>query len=162
MNRVLLAVNVQRQFKDRHGKYKECLKYIRERKHEYDQIICSIFSQSIDGVKNNNYIDYLGWDKCLGCDERDIEYKPTCIIHTNTYSVNITGLLCEQRLSLDDSVDIIGANADTDIMATCFALWDKRMHFNILDKYIYTSFGRIRRDTIRDMMRRNFGTALVM
>ena len=55
--RILLVIDLQRQFKDDNGQYEMCLKYISEHKDKYDRIVGTIF-RNTDNSMYEKKLDY--------------------------------------------------------------------------------------------------------
>ncbi len=132
MGKILLAVSLQRQFKDTDGKYEKMINYVRC---SSLSVYGTIFSQTAkDG--NNNFSQYLGMDIALGCDERDIEYGCWANYITGRYAGNIIEFLKKNGIYNDTEIDIVGCNLGN-IMAIAFLLWDNGYKFNIISSQVY-------------------------
>ena len=162
MKKYLLVIDLQRQFKEREMEmYDKCLNYIREHRTNYDAVIASVFSQTVDGAKNHHFTNNLGWNKCLGCDGRDLEFNPTFIIRKNTYSVDIPEMRLQRWFDPDCEIDVIGRDMGGCVLATCFSLWDMEMKFHILKDYVYVTAKGINHDELEKLMIWNFGEIYV-
>lgn len=132
MRKILLAVDLQRQFKDNNGKYEQVLEYIR-----YSQlpVYGTIFSQSAkDG--NGNFKQYLDMNIALGCDERDIEFRSWANYITGKYAGDFLNFLTQNSIFTNTEIDIVGCGLGK-IMAIAFLLWDNGFKFNIIGNQVY-------------------------
>ena len=151
MSRILLVIDLQRQFKDDNGQYEKCLKYISEYKDKYDRIVGTLFRNTNDSM----YEKKLDYGDCKKTSILDLDYR--CydeILIKNGYITNIDSLVSRMK---DCVIDIIGCDADACVLATVFSLWDKGYNFNILTDYIYTTSKDIDKEDILRIMKRNFG-----
>ena len=160
--RILLVVDLQKQFRDKDGQYDKCLQYINDHKGEYHRIIGTVFRNHDASM----YEKHLGWSSCKDVTLSDIEYEYDEIIWKCGYSANINDAFscivdkyCGEFSPTPCTVsfDIIGCDADACVLATAFALWDRRYDFNILSDYIYTTAHDIKKEDILKIMKRNFG-----
>ena len=155
MNKILLVVDLQKQFMDKTRiQYNECLEYIAAHRKEYNKIIGTIFSQS---AEPNSFKKYLNWDGCLGTDCRDIEYIADQIVIKGTYGVKPDSLDIKQS----DRIYVMGCDSDACILATAFLLFDGNYDFRILCDHIYSSGGSVMHDQAINILRRQFGKAVV-
>lgn len=179
MGKVLLAVDLQRQFADKNNNnenYNKCLRFVEDHKDEYNSCIATLFKQ--DKSMNPNYELHLGWEGCADSKPDDLEFKNVierspCRLHILTkcgygFSAdNLRQLYACLPASSDEQIDIIGCDADACVMAVCFQLWDagyKNIH--ILTDFIYTTadcekYG-ITKEIWISIMRRNFGDCVII
>ena len=126
----LLVIDVQKEFKDKNGRYEKCLKYIKES--NYDGVFGVFFKN-----ENENFEKHLNYTDCKDASEKSIEYKALRIIEKNGYSMFNSMLFSKN--DKNDTVDIIGCDAEGCVMANAFVLWDMGINFNLLTEYIYTT-----------------------
>ena len=50
----------------------------------------------------------------------------------------------------------MGCESDACVLATLFDLWDNNIDFKVLSEYIYTNNSKISRDTVLNLLKRNF------
>ncbi len=157
--KILLVIDLQRQFRDDScDHYDKCLKFIRKNRDNYYRVIGTIFSQyDTEHIQSENFQRYLDWLGCIKCDIRDIDYAPDDLYTKTTYTANIN----EMGITLDDEIDLIGCDSDACVMATAFALFDGGYKFSILSDYIYSSENEEYNKAALDIMRKNFGRAVV-
>jgi len=144
--KVLLVVDLQKQFRDRSGKYEQCLEYIRTHREEYDKVVATLFRQ--DRSLNGNYAK-LRWSGCMDADISDLEFKADQVVIKYGYGL-------PQGFFGNDKVTVIGCDADACVLATCFSLWDDGIDFRFMKRYIYTT-GNIPMDAVWKIYDRNFG-----
>lgn len=158
--RVLLIIDLQKQFADEGGNYQKCLQFVREHRVDYDATVATYFKQ---GVNNPNFRKHLNWNGCNRASEYDLEFYDEeswkgVIVPKSGYGSSALELILKQiKCGKDDQIDIIGCDADACVMAICFQLWDAGFtNMKILTDYIYTTadFGG---DMWLKYMKRNFG-----
>ncbi len=167
---VLLVIDLQKQFKDKNGKYEKCVNFVKEHFNDY-YVIGSLFRNFDDSM----YEKHLGWSECKDVTysfpglSSDVEYPYHELICKNDrYNINGTNEL--DCLNIYDKAReytgehipkikyyIIGCDADACVMATAFELWDRQYDFEILTDYIYTNAEDFSLDDVIKIMRRNFG-----
>lgn len=157
--KVLLAIDLQQQFKDGEGKAEEVVRYIEENAGNYDYIVLTCFSQDIYGSRNELYLNKLHWDGCMSCSIDDLlpNTDKRIVLIKNSYGLTLKGVLNSDSIT----VDVVGCDADACILATCFRLWDNGYDFNILTKYIYSTAKDIDINTVFAIMKRNFGDCVI-
>lgn len=151
----LLIVDLQKQFADKNGKYKNILNNINSLKKNYDKVYATIFSQNLEDNRNINYQNKLNWNECLNCSYKDLEFdiNKQNVIIKNGYGIkNIS-----KYFSFEDTIDIIGCDSEACIMAICFQLWDLGFNFNILSNYIYTTSLNYTDEDVKKLLIENFG-----
>ncbi len=159
MVKILLVIDLQKQFRDSEGCYEKCLQYIRKNQENY-YIIGTLFQNS----QNSMYTKHLCWDGCINTGVQDIEYPFHKMIVKDGYSADYEELMtaAKDTAGPDEkdpqlSFDIIGCDADACVMATAFTLWDKKADFRILSDHIYTTSEEFTKEDVLKIMRRNFG-----
>ena len=163
MVKILLVIDLQKQFRDNEGCYEKCLQYIRKNQNSYC-IIGTLFRNS----RGSMYTKHLCWDGCINAGVQDVEYPFHKIIVKDGYSVDYEELMAAAREAAGPdekdpqmSFDIIGCDADACVMATAFTLWDKKADFRILSEHIYTTSEEFTKEDVLKIMRRNFGDCTI-
>lgn len=151
--KILLVIDIQKQFKDTSGVYEQCIQYIEENRKDYDKVIAVVFKQ--DKKLNSNFSKYLDWEQCLEASDEDLDFKADLTVLRYGYSC-YPELLCSAK----DDIFIIGANVETSILAACFNLWDAGYNFHIIPEYVYSSSNIYKDDIIR-LMKKIFGKAIL-
>ena len=151
--KVLLVIELQKQFKDSFGIYEQCLQYIEENRNQYDKVVAIIFKQN--KKHNPNFSKFLDWEECQNASEKDIEFEADSVIIKYGYTCYPELLFTEK-----DEIFVMGSNASTSILATCFSLWDAGYNFHILPEYIY-SLNEISKDETLRLMKQIFGKAVL-
>ena len=77
-------------------------------------------------------------------------------IDKHTYALNTT-----KNLSKKFAYDVIGCDTDACILATAFKLFDENYEFRVLSDYCFSSGGKEVHDSAVEIMKRNFGTAVI-
>lgn len=167
---VLLVIDLQKQFKDKNGKYEKCVNFVKEHFNDY-YVVGSLFRNFDDSM----YEKHLGWSECKDVTysfsglSPDVEYPYHKLLCKNDhYNINANSLL--DYLSIYKEAEkytgksmpeikyyIIGCDADACVMASAFELWDRRYDFEILTDYIYTNAEDFSLEDVIKIMRRNFG-----
>lgn len=163
MVKILLVIDLQKQFRDNEGCYEKCLQYIKKNQESY-YIIGTLFRNSRDAM----YTKHLCWDGCINASVQDVEYPFHKIIVKDGYSVDYEELMAAAREAAGPdekdpqmSFDIIGCDADACVMATAFTLWDKKADFRIISDHIYTTSEEFTKEDVLKIMRRNFGDCVI-
>lgn len=168
MNKKLLVVDLQKQFKDSNDKnrcYSKCLNYVKEHCEEYSSIVATLFNQNESTF--NGQADF-NRDEHKNVSASDLEFydhiENITVITKNGYGIPTE--LYHSFFIKDDQIDIIGCDADTSIMAICFQLWDAGFrNIRILTDYIYTTadylYG-VTRKTWINALRRAFGDCVII
>lgn len=156
----LLVIDVQKQFKDNKGMYEKCISFLSNCKDNYDTVYVTVFSQTIDGSTNNNFVNKLDWHRCGSCSEADLEFDTSnmYVINKNGYGIKNLDTYINPEC---DQVDIIGCNIDACVMAVCFQLWDMGVDFRVLTDYVYTTSSRFAKDDVKEILKSNFGTCVI-
>lgn len=133
--KVLLVVDLQKEFRDNCGNYERILNYVKgniANRSKYDLVIALKCSNS----EKSSFIKYNVWEECLNSVE-DLEFKPDVILSKTSY-----GLVRYNVLSKENTYDIIGFDTDACVMKVALDLFDRRYDFRVLTKYCYSSSGR--------------------
>lgn len=77
MSKILLVVDVQKEFKDKDGMYEKVVDYCNKYRDEYDIILPTLFCNSYDA--NPNYVDKLYWDSCDNTTSESLEIYPKIV-----------------------------------------------------------------------------------
>ncbi len=172
---VIVAIDLQKQFKDNNGQYEKCMTFIKE--HADD---CYILGSVFKNFDDSMYEKHLHWSGCKDVQyswngqSPDIEYPYHNLILKSGYGLNSRGELnaafgviydiAQARKDysrLPVKSHLIGCDADACVLAAAFELWDRRCNFDILTDYIYTTAKDIDIETIKKIMIRNFGDCVV-
>ena len=154
MNNILLAIDVQKEFKDINGKYEKCIDYINNYKDQYDKVVVTAFknNKSI----NSGFIKKLKYKDCQDVELDSLEFNShnMQIVYKFGYGLPI-GFFNQK-----DNIYIIGCNIDSCVLATCFNLWDDNINFKILKDYVYTNNTKYSWKDIEPIYIRNFGKGI--
>lgn len=170
-NRILLVIDLQEAFKTE-PYYSLCNEYIKNHGHEYKQVIRTYFANPMrytgsgreEGRANENYIKFLGYAidgldtkerVKLARDPRNI-IKNGYIIPGNFSIITSSGYLPEKV-----PYDIIGCDTDGSVMAVAFQFFSKGYDFHILTKYCFSTGGEQYHSMAVELMKKNFGSAVV-
>lgn len=145
--KVLLVIDLQKEFKDNYGNYYKALNYIKDNQAEYDLILATLFVNT----KDSRYVSDLNWSGAMGINEESLEFEYNNLIVKHTYATDIS-----EHVSTQDDIDIIGCDTDACVLANAFKLWDEGYKFKVLTEYVYTTSGYLNKAAI-DIMKRNFG-----
>lgn len=172
--KILLIIDVQKEFADRNNdskEYNKVIKYIKKCTNlgQYDKIISTVFRNG----ENSNFRDNLNWYDCSDSGVNSLEYVKyiDSSIHNifikNGYGMKSDCIVrainnCNDSISEDVEVNIIGCDIDACVMAICFQLWDAGItNFKVLTKYCYTSAKDFSKEDVIKIMKRNFGKCIV-
>ena len=153
--KVLLVIDLQKEFYKKTD-YEKVLKYVKENQNNYDLIIGTFFTN----YENSNFMKALNYKECLEANFESIEYKFDYCMPKYSYGLDITELKA-RKITEKDSIDIIGCEIDSCIMATAFNLFDKNYPFKILSDYIYTTSKDYSREQAMKVLKRNFGDYII-
>lgn len=170
--KVIIAIDLQKQFKDNNGQYEKCLDYIKS--HIND---CYVLGTVFYNYDDSMYEKHLNWLECkdISLDDlsENVEYPFHKLILKSGYGLGsdnyfdfvlteIYKIASEKQNSESPNIEfcLIGCDADACVLATAFTLWDKSLNFTILSDYIYTTAEDINIDNVLTIMRRNFGDCL--
>jgi nicotinamidase-related amidase len=170
MYRILLVIDLQKQFKDAKSAhaYEHGLSYIEKHRKDYDCLTATVFQPKI----NKNYMTALHWNPSgnfvwenVSPDKlaENLEFKCDMIMSKTGYGLpdGWKNMLAPPDRNLSETeVDIMGCDADACVMAAAFNLWDAGLRFRILADYIYTTASGDKgfsMENIAAMMKRNFG-----
>lgn len=151
--RILLAIDIQRQFDDKSEEFQKIVNFCNNHREEYDAIVPTLFVN-----ENRLFEDKLHWNGCKMIKREDCLVKPknSKIIFKSGYALSNLKFL--QR---DDHVDVIGCDSDACVLAICFQLWDAGMDFSVLSNFIYTTLKKYGNETSLSIMKRNFGSCVI-
>ncbi len=169
MNKILLIVDLQKEFADslnNSNEYNKVVKYVKNNSNSYDKIISTIFR-----CNNLNYDINLDWSECTDTTVDSLEYYPTknpChdILFKGGYGDRenrIVNIIREYNTcaSKNAEIHIIGCDLDACIMAICFQLWDAEINFKVLTEYCFTTSTSFTKKDVIKLMKRNFGKCIV-
>ena len=151
MSNILLAIDVQKEFRDTRGKYKKCIDYINNYKDQYDKVVITGFIN--DKSINSNFIKKLKYKECQNVDFDSFEFDlyGMQIVYKYGYSLPLS------FFNKKDNVYVIGCNIDACVLATCFNLWDDNINFKILKDYTFTNNKNYDWKNIEQIFINNFG-----
>lgn len=176
--KILLVIDLQKQFADGNGDYEKCIDYIIGHHDEYDAVVGTYFQNIPDSM----YTKHLNWYGCMVISDNDIEYPCDYLYGKTGYSANAAGndhnvIYSAIRAVMnkkgshfldqgypgdeDHPVYIMGCDSDACILATLFDLWDKGVNFRVLSDYVYTTAKDYDKDIIIKLMKRNFGDCVI-
>lgn len=128
--KILLVVDLQKEFKDCDGEYERILNFVKTVK-GYDRIIATKCLNSMDSP----FVKYENWYDCIDKVE-DLEFCPDVVIEK--YGYGLSDYAC---LNKADNYDIIGFNTDACVLKIALDLFDKGYNFRVLTDYCYSSEG---------------------
>ena len=162
---VLLAIDLQPQFKDNAGQYEKCISFISSHTKDF-YIVASAFANKPGSM----YEKHLGWTGCRDVDMSMLEFPFHDYVEKSGYSLNehnkfISSEHMWKRIAAGRQHTglpamryyLMGCDADACVMATAFSLWDMGLDFVILEDYIYTTAEEFSKSDILKIMKRNFG-----
>ena len=129
--KILLAVDVQKEFRDQDGQYDRIVSYIKNAAGKYDRIYATVCANKPDTpfVKNNVWLDCLDGVEPLA-------FSPDKVFVKYGY-----GFLDYSWLDPEDQYDIIGFNTDCCVWKVALDLFDRGYAFHVLTDYCYSSTG---------------------
>lgn len=131
--KILLAVDLQKEFADKDGKYEDILAFLKEavRGGGYDKVVAT---KCVNNDKSN-FIRYNNWHKLIkGTSE--LEFEADEVIEKQSY-----GLLDYSMFPKDAIIDIIGYDTGACVLKIALDLFDRNYDFRILAKYCYSTGG---------------------
>ena len=150
LNKALLVVNVQKEFTHDPAYIKQIKALILD--HPYYEVIGTYFKNQKDStfVKRLMYFDCMYATKSLiACDK---------LVEKCSYGLPIETI---EYLKQFSEVNVIGMDSDASIMAICHQLFDANINFYVLSKYCRSSGGEIINKSAIEILRRNFGPAVI-
>lgn len=156
MSKVLLIIDLQKQFEDTAGNYRRIVNKIEDLIPNYDKVYATVFSQG----KKSNFKKKLGWNGCQNCTGNDLDFSIRLndeIIIKDTYGIKDLPMYLRDA----DEVTVVGCEADSSILAVCFQLWDLGYNFKVLSDYIFSNHSLYSTDTIKLILNKNFGDCVV-
>ena len=129
--KILLAVDVQKEFRDQDGQYDRIVSYIKNAAGKYDRIYATVCANKPDTpfVKNNVWLDCLDGVEPLA-------FSPDKVFVKYGY-----GFLDYSWLDPEDQYDIIGFNTDCCVLKVALDLFHRGYAFHVLTDYCYSSTG---------------------
>lgn len=153
--KVLLVIDLQKQFRDEFWKYQKCIDYIKSHRNEYF-IIATLYRNSDDSM----FVKHLDWSDCKDSKEKDLEFPYDCFFVKTKYSVGneqeFLNFVKNKFDGLDIEYFLMGCETDCCIVATAFDFRDQGKNFKILSNYVYTNNSEISNDDILKLLKRNF------
>lgn len=157
--KVLLVVDLQKQFRDKFWVYEKCIDYIKSHRDEYF-VVATLF----ENLDNSMFERHLDRHDCKNSSDSDLEFPYDYCISKTWYSVDKDWNLLEfmqNKCGNDSEYFIMGCESDACILATAFDLWDKNVNFKILSNYIYTNNPDISEDMMLSLLNRNFWNCII-
>lgn len=160
--KVLLVIDIQKEFRDKNGMYEKVVNYCTEHRGDYDIILPTLFCNNYD--INPNFKDKLHWNGCSHTTSDSVAIYPKNNTNINmVYYEYKHGYASKQIFKIadknNDTIDIVGCDSDACIMATAFRLWDEGYNFRILTDYIYTTSEEYDNKDVIKILKRNFEIA---
>lgn len=152
---ILLIVDTQPSFAngftaDRIEKIKE---YVKTHQKEYSEIYSTVLQNNVTSA----FVENLDWKECM--EEEAPFVKGDVVLSKHTYG------LSEQRIKMlkvkNATIDVIGGNLDTCIMAIAYQLFDNGLNFRILTDYCFSSSGALYYNAALKIMKHSFGRAVI-
>lgn len=146
---ILLAVDVQPEFRDEDGQYERIVDFIKTTK-DYDKIVATKFVN----FPNSNFVKYLNWTDCMII-LKDLEFNCNFIMLKDGY-----GSTDYSALSRKDHIDIIGFNTGACVLKVALDLFDRKYDISVLSDYCYSSDGREKHELGLKVLRNLLGDAV--
>ena len=174
-NKILLVIDLQKQFRDNNRNYERCIDYIKAHRNDYITVIGTYFINNDDSM----YEKHLDWNGCMDVTASDLEYPYDAAYCKYSYSANAGEQAyntMEYVLRNRDIIKpgtfahpgdeeypiyVIGCDSDACVLATAFSFWDKGYNFRILSDLVYTTADGFDNETVIKLMRRNFGDCII-
>jgi nicotinamidase-related amidase len=153
MKKILLVIDLQHSFE--HSENPKAAEYCLTHRTDYDRVIFTYFRN----VPNSNFVKHLKWKECFDTSESDllVQIDNSVTEVKNGYAFRNISKYCAK----EDTIDLIGCDADACVLATAFELWDQGYHFRILSEYIDTTATSFTKSDVLRLMKRNFGDCLI-
>lgn len=129
--KILLAVDVQREFRDQDGRYDKIISYIKSAAGQYDLIYATVCANKPDSPFIKNKV----WFDCVNGVE-PLDFSPDEVFVKYGY-----GFLDYSWLDPKNQYDIIGFNTDCCVLKVALDLFDRGYEFHVLTDYCYASGG---------------------
>ena len=162
MKTLLLIVDVQKQFIPKNESGAIFCKEVEELQKKYKNIAISKFINN----KETFWVKYLQWNKMMENDastELAFTPKENAFIYTNDSFSSVTDdlidFLNKQKI---DEIHLCGVDTDACILATAYALWDKKLPFKVLIDYCISSAGENTHAGAHHLMNKNLGFDIVV
>lgn len=164
MKKILLVIDLQKEFKDQNGMYEKIVDYCKKHRDDYDIILPTLFCNNYD--INANFKDKLNWTGCENVTSYSLAIYPKNNVNLDMICYEDKyGYASKQIFKVADKnkdvIDIVGCDSDACVLATAFRLWDEGYNFRILTDYIYTTTKEYSNENIIKLMKRNFGECVV-
>ena len=164
MSRILLIIDLQKEFKDQYGMYEKTVNYCTKHYDEYDIVLPTLFCNNYD--INANFRDKLNWTGCENVTSNSLAIYPKNSLNSNIVCFESKhGYASKQIFEVADKdkdvIDIVGCDSDACVLATAFKLWDAGYNFRILTDYIYTTAEEYSNEDIIKILKRNFGKCII-
>lgn len=131
--KILFAVDLQKEFADKDGKYEEILAFLNDavRGGGYDKVVATKCVNS----NKSNFVRYNNWHKLID-GTSELEFKADEVIEKQSY-----GLTDYSMLPKDAEIDIIGYDTGACVLKIALDLFDRDYNFLVLSKYCYSTGG---------------------
>ena len=124
--KILLAVDLQKEFADKDGKYEEILAFLNDavRGGGYDKVVATKCVNS----NRSNFVRYNNWHKLID-GTSELEFKADEVIEKQSY-----GLTDYSMFPKDAEIDIIGYDTGACVLKIALDLFDRDYKFLVLSK----------------------------
>ena len=138
--RILLVVDLQKEFAVE-PYYSKVIDFIKTHKSDYNKVIATRFINT----KDSPFVNKLGFNDAMKRHDLDIPYDELFGKHMKT-----------------DDVYVVGCDTDACILSMCFEMFRLNVNFKVLSEYCYSSGGEEYHNAALKIMKRNFGTNVVI
>lgn len=131
--KILLVVDLQKEFADNEGMYPKILKFVKQAIDgtEYNRVIATKCG-NFDG---SNFVRYTNWvDLIDGADE--LEFTPDKVIEKVSY-----GLTDYKEIPKNAMIHVVGYNTGACVLKVALDLFDLDYDFRVLSDYCYSGDG---------------------
>ena len=128
--KILLAVDLQKEFMDKDGQYERILAFARSHT-GYDRVYATVCKNSPDSP----FVKYDNWHSCLD-GVMPLEFNADRVFEKYAY-----GLPDYSLLDKDNEYHIIGFNTDACVLKVALDMFDRGYDIKVLTEYCYSSNG---------------------
>ncbi len=147
--RKLIAVDVQREFDDKSGKFEEILAYIKSWDSE------DVIATRCINTEDSPFVRYGNWLDCMG------SCLPLEFEHGEVYDKNGYGLLDYSMFDKEIEYELIGYNTDACVLKIVSDMFDRGFSIRVNLLYCWSSSGEEHHMRGVGLMKDLFGTAVV-
>ena len=152
MKKVLLVIDLQPMFAIT-PYYSKIINYITNHSAEYDVVYATRFIVKRD----TPFVNHLGYEKKFK--KEVLEFPYNVLIGKDSYELERG--YCDKWLK-DCDVTIIGYGTNSNILATCFRLFEYGVKFQVYGKYCYSREGNKVHENALEIIEKNFGIGSVI